>query len=465
MPYSVSAPPEAIKGLPKHAQEIFIAAFNSAHEQYKDEGRSMATAWAAVKTKYKQLGDTWVAKESSGVSILAELIKEADACGVVDDPRIKKLVALDELDQEHLTLARTTLAQLRESRVDHSKESTRTIVQDYVPLTEAEISSKGTASVVVLRPGFNSSKQRYYAHDTIARDYKVFEGAKMYADHPTEQDEKLRPERSIKDWVATLKNVKVNNRNEIIGEAVIVEPWMQEKLTALKDKGLLNEMGISINAIGQATKQTIDGVSTAFIEKIVRARSVDFVTEAGAGGQVEIFESGNDFDVDVISLDTLKERRPDLVITIEEAAKQKTKQEDKHLEIEEKVKTLESTNETLVKENGDLKALITEAGKKEAISKTQAAVKEAVDKTTLPAPAKARVIAKFSTASEITGLEEAIKEEQDYIAAITEAGKVKGMGGGPAGDPEATKKALVESVKRLNPTWNEKQVQTFIDGR
>ena len=135
------------------------------------------------------------------------------------------------------------------------------------------------------------------------------------------------------------------------------------------------------------------------------------------------------------------------------------------MEIEEKVKTLESTNETLVKENGDLKTLITEAGKKEAISKTQAAVKEAVDKTTLPAPAKARVIERFSAASEITGLEEAIKAEQDYIAAITEAGKVKGMGGGSAGDPEATKKALVESVKRLNPSWTEKQVQTFIDGR
>jgi cation transport regulator len=52
MPYTAENPPEAVKGLPQHAQTIFIAAFNSAFEQYKDEGKASATAWAAVKTKY-----------------------------------------------------------------------------------------------------------------------------------------------------------------------------------------------------------------------------------------------------------------------------------------------------------------------------------------------------------------------------------------------------------------------------
>ena len=62
--YSPDQPPDQIKGLPKHAQEIWIAAFNSAYEQYEDEGKAAATAWAAVKTKYKQDKDgTWVALE------------------------------------------------------------------------------------------------------------------------------------------------------------------------------------------------------------------------------------------------------------------------------------------------------------------------------------------------------------------------------------------------------------------
>lgn len=67
MPYAMDNIPDAIKGLPKHAQEIFIAAFNSAYEQYKgDEEKCNATAWAAVKTKYEQdSSGGWHLKSSS----------------------------------------------------------------------------------------------------------------------------------------------------------------------------------------------------------------------------------------------------------------------------------------------------------------------------------------------------------------------------------------------------------------
>ncbi len=68
MPYSTANPPEAIRGLPPHAQAIFIAAFNAALKQYGgDEAKAFPVAWAAVKTKYRQVADgTWVAKEAEG---------------------------------------------------------------------------------------------------------------------------------------------------------------------------------------------------------------------------------------------------------------------------------------------------------------------------------------------------------------------------------------------------------------
>jgi len=63
MPYTIQNPPERIKSLPKHAQEIFISAFNNAIKQYKgDETRANKVAWAAVKNKYKKVGDRWLAK-------------------------------------------------------------------------------------------------------------------------------------------------------------------------------------------------------------------------------------------------------------------------------------------------------------------------------------------------------------------------------------------------------------------
>jgi cation transport regulator ChaB len=54
--------PEEIRALPKHAQQIWLSAFNAAFEQYGDEEKAFGTAWAAVKRKYEKRGDRWVAR-------------------------------------------------------------------------------------------------------------------------------------------------------------------------------------------------------------------------------------------------------------------------------------------------------------------------------------------------------------------------------------------------------------------
>ena len=51
--------------LPRHAQEIYRAAFNNAWEEYEhDEERAHRVAWAAVKEKYEKNEKTgkWEAK-------------------------------------------------------------------------------------------------------------------------------------------------------------------------------------------------------------------------------------------------------------------------------------------------------------------------------------------------------------------------------------------------------------------
>jgi cation transport regulator len=51
--------------VPKHAQEIYRAAYNSAEEQYDEEDRRHRVAWAAVKDKYEkdEKSGEWVEKE------------------------------------------------------------------------------------------------------------------------------------------------------------------------------------------------------------------------------------------------------------------------------------------------------------------------------------------------------------------------------------------------------------------
>jgi cation transport regulator len=67
MPYDkLTDLPERVRNnLPKHAQEIYKEAFNSAEEQYGEESRAHRVAWSAVENKYeKNDKGNWVQKKS-----------------------------------------------------------------------------------------------------------------------------------------------------------------------------------------------------------------------------------------------------------------------------------------------------------------------------------------------------------------------------------------------------------------
>ena len=75
MPYdSTSELPEDVRdALPKHAQEIFKEAFNSAWDRYADpeerrdnqsrEQTAIQIAWSAVKKSYEKKNGNWQKKE------------------------------------------------------------------------------------------------------------------------------------------------------------------------------------------------------------------------------------------------------------------------------------------------------------------------------------------------------------------------------------------------------------------
>jgi len=89
MPYGKKEElPDAVKALPEHGQEIWMAAFNSVFDQYKgDEEKCFAVAWAAVKNKFeKNEKDEWVAKaeHNEGLSGWIEIFragKQRDSSG------------------------------------------------------------------------------------------------------------------------------------------------------------------------------------------------------------------------------------------------------------------------------------------------------------------------------------------------------------------------------------------------
>ena len=60
--------PSTLQRSPKHAQEIFEKALDSANESYGPGERAHRTAFAAVKHEYEKVGDHWEEKEASGPS-------------------------------------------------------------------------------------------------------------------------------------------------------------------------------------------------------------------------------------------------------------------------------------------------------------------------------------------------------------------------------------------------------------
>lgn len=133
----------------------------------------------------------------------------------------------------------------------------------------------------------------------------------------------------------------------------------------------------------------------------------------------------------------------------------------------ERIKELETANETLTTENSALKETNEKAEKDKLIAEAQALVKEAVEKAELPDAAKTRLIARFEGAESADGIEEAIKTETDYIAELAESGRVRNLGPSqPTKEQdEAARLALRESFKRTNPDWSDEQLDIAVRGR
>ena len=338
-----------------------------------------------------------------------------------------------------------------------------------------EVTEEGIADGIlpirIIVPGFNSSKNRHYSEAAVADAGRIFEGSKMYADHQTEAEEEAMPERSIKNWVATLKETKVSEAGNAIGTAHIHAGWFQEMISTLHKAGNLGQLGTSINCLGKGSKQTIDGTDTISVEGLERGTfgSVDFVTEAGAGGQAGLRESAHDsfLDVELVDLATLREARPDLVKAIETEATQQARQEVKEaMDATKELEGVKSELEERTTERDALQTKLDEGEKAKTKAEAQTAIKDAVDKSDLPEAAKTRVIKQLEDETTADGVEEAIKDQADYIAELNEAGKVKNLGKPPKVDgEEAGKAAYKEALRRQHPEWDDARLDQAVAGR
>lgn len=348
---------------------------------------------------------------------------------------------------------------------DCPMESFRVLACNALPLQESTYdSTSGKLKVTIIKPGLNKSKARFYPAETLKRDYHVFEGAKMFADHQSEKEAKDKPEGSVNNWVASLKNVHAESDGTLSGDAFVIDPPFKAKLDALQTAGLLHEMGVSIRAIGEASEQEREGVTTNVVESLIAARSVDFVTYAGAGGQIEAMESAtedNEIDVDLVTEAVLRKRRPDLIKLVEKHAQETTMKS-----VETQLQEANTQLQAVTKENAELKTKVQESEKTAAKATVAAELTKLMTESKLPEVSQARIRKQFAEAVKTEGIAAAIKEEQDYLKQVGASAKPvtpKNLGAadnGTAQESDANaKKPNLEEAFKLLPGMSEKDAK------
>lgn len=174
--------------------------------------------------------------------------------------------------------------------------------------------------VVLIEEGMgNSTDAYYYSRDALESAVQVFNGLKIYADHPTNQEESDRPERSTRDVLGHYENLKVelsaDGQAQLCADVDILPCRDTEWARACMLRAVENAkkfpdrdfIGLSINASGPSEERPIDdvislapqgarqklldaqaeGIETVkLVSQINRAVSCDLVTEAGAGGKI-----------------------------------------------------------------------------------------------------------------------------------------------------------------------------------
>jgi len=315
---------------------------------------------------------------------------------------------------------------------------------DFIPLSEATAKKGKTFPIKIIQPGWGSSG--YYPAEVLERDGPaVFKkGTSMYWDHPTATEAVERPERSLRDLSGKLAKDAVYLADGPAGPGLYGESTLfagfPEAVTELAP-----HIGVSIRALGTAKNGEAEGRKGRIVESIVKAQSVDFVTEPGAGGQVlQLFESKR-------AAPAIREPE---VTEVDEKEAQQLRETQTTLTAE--IATLKESNTAAAAKNAELETEVARLREGNLLREAQGVVIETLAGIEMQEPTRARLTASLSASPPIvdgaldkeayvTAIKDAAKAEIEYLAGIVGSGRVKGLG--ESRTPDTSETDLAESFK------------------
>jgi hypothetical protein len=329
------------------------------------------------------------------------------------------------------------------------------LVGAYVALVERAVRRDGTIPIKLIQPGWGSSG--YYSAEVLQRDGpKVFTPKiKMHWNHPTAVEEAERPEGDLNTLAAELVTAARWEESGPAGPGLYADAKVfgayQEAVNELAP-----HIGVSIRASGRAVSGEAEGRKGALIQEIAGARSVDFVTQPGAGGRIiEMFEAArsNPFRQTEIPTKGATAVSEELQKQLQEANGRLAQVEQANARLQEAL-VLREAQEMVGRE------LI----KHTLPVMTQDRLAKQLSGGVLPLT-EARQLDRTIFAQRIT---EAVQAEVTYLQTVAGygAGRIEGVGGGAASgqvDEAAATKRMQESFARMG--LNEKEAGHAAGGR
>lgn len=196
-----------------------------------------------------------------------------------------------------------------------------TVLIEQLDLLEATLDRENrTVRQRLIKAGMSLNK-RDYSESVLQKSAPLFEGIKTYANHPSLEERKSRPERSTRDITGWISDVVYEN-GVIYGTRHFTRTQAGNDSWALVEdivsgKAPSSLLGASINAVGKSRIDNRNGSNVVIVESIDAVNSVDDVTTPAAGGGFELMASAGD-DVTAMLLKNLSyeewfESRPEFV--------------------------------------------------------------------------------------------------------------------------------------------------------
>jgi hypothetical protein len=424
--------------------DFFLAAGHS-----DAESRAITIANAAARRVTE-------ATDDATVTLIAEAL--ADSIVPADEATAPHFKLTGDVLRQHLAdahykdkalLGDATDATMANAHITahNAHESARDteVHSDLLPLVEKVATSDGTMPIKLIQPGWGSSG--YYSREMLTRDgAKAFpKGTQMFMDHPTDAEETARPERSLKDLAAVTTTDPVFQEHPKFGPGLYADAKVMSNWKPVIEE-LAPHIGVSIRALGRASAKPVtkEGRTGPEIESLVQGRSIDFVTQAGAGGRIaQLFESAR-------AGATVPTKNEEAAVAdpkeLEEARRQ-------NAEKDQEIARLRGGE--LLREAHDFIGL-------------------ALGKTDLPDFVRARVIGALETnppakdgkldkEALATRINEVVKTERDYIAKVTGKGEIRGAGDPPVTEATDFTKDLKEAFMGMG--HDEKTAAAMAAGR